>query len=60
MNEINLCGRPNACCVKVKRVNDDYVITDDYDGEVLLTRAELERLQKIDIDSLVCEEVDDS
>jgi len=52
MNEIVLCGKPHGCCAKLRKMNDDYIISDDYGGEVYLSKSEINILKKVDLDSL--------
>ena len=52
MNEIMLCGRPNACCAKIKKTGKGYSIEDDHGGKVWLTPEEISVLKKTDFNRL--------
>lgn len=39
---VTLCGRNNTCCpVLAEQPGDTFTLTDDYEGKVILTKAEL-------------------
>ena len=47
MRTINLCGRPNRCCPMAYEIEQDkYLIVDDDENEVILTRGNIEVLYK--------------
>jgi hypothetical protein len=45
-NEVALC-RAGSCCPRVKKVNDDeFLLTDDYNGSVKITKDQLTMLRE--------------
>ena len=43
---VTLCGRNNTCCpVLSEQPDNTFTLTDDYNGKVVLTKAELEILR---------------
>jgi hypothetical protein len=44
MSKEMLCGKPGGCCPSIEEDESGYIIRDDFDGEVRLTKAELKLL----------------
>ena len=44
MHEIVLCGRKRGCCPTLKIEGENYIINDDYGGEVILTKENIKYL----------------
>lgn len=48
---MNLCGKQRGCCAKIIKVrSNEFHISDDFGGLVLITRKELEMLQEYNPD----------
>jgi hypothetical protein len=46
-NTVKLC-RPGSCCPIVEKINnDEFIISDDYNGKVRLTKGEVEMLNDV-------------
>jgi DNA-binding transcriptional MocR family regulator len=45
MERVELCS--NRCCPTISKEGDNWIITDDYDGEIRLTTEELENLIRL-------------
>lgn len=45
-NSVRLC-RQGSCCPNIKKFEDRYEITDDYNGKVILTPEEFDMLSEV-------------
>jgi len=51
MEKIVLCGR-GKCCPTIEKKEENFVIRDDYDGKVVLTKEQLNLLRNADLEKL--------